>query len=272
MTPGPSIFRSTSLPSYIAVVLIVMLISLWAVQQLTAPYAKLVTAVKAIGEDLNRPPLPEAGSGEVKAAAHAINSMQAKLKDYVAEREHLAAALAHDLRTPLTRMRLRCELLDDPKLAGMLAADIAEIELIARSVVDFASLEHPDEGNEKVDLVSLVQSACDGFDAAELDGAGEPLRLIIDGRPVALRRCIANLVDNAVKYGGRARVAIVSRDGAVEIRWTMTARAFRQEPSNRCSSRSCGSRSRATGRPAEPGSGSPSRAASRARMAATSPY
>ena len=86
------------------------------------------TAVKRIGKDLKSPPIAETGSREVRTAARAVNAMQARLREYVEDREHLAAALAHDLRTPMTRMRLRLELLRKSTVREALAHDLADIE------------------------------------------------------------------------------------------------------------------------------------------------
>jgi signal transduction histidine kinase len=148
-------------------------------------------------DDLNRPPLPEMGSRDVRAAAHAVNWMQRKLQDYVAEREHLAAALAHDLRTPVTRLRLRFEL-SRRKDKAALITDLAEIEAIIRSVIEFASHERRDEAEERIDLVSLVESVCYDFPQAKIDPASVQPRTLCSWRPIALKRCLTNLIDNAI--------------------------------------------------------------------------
>src|SRR4029078_9422694 len=131
--------------------ILVILLALWTVRQLTAPYGAFERAVSGLGDDLNRPPLPETGSGEVKAAVKAVNAMQAKLQDYVAEREHLAAALPHDLRTPITRLRLRFELLKRRSETTALLADLAEVEKIIQSVVGFDAHEVQQERDGKID-------------------------------------------------------------------------------------------------------------------------
>jgi signal transduction histidine kinase len=218
VTPEPSILTAGSVPLYVGVAIAIVLLSLWAIRQLTAPYTVLERAVKDIGDDLNRPRLSETGSREAKAAARAINAMQGKLQDYVAEREHLAAALAHDLRTPLTRMRLRMELLKDARLRRSLTADLAEIEAITRSVVELANDEFVHDEEERIELVSLIEAVCDGFPQSEVVfQPARDSRVVCSGRPVALRRCLANLIDNAVKYGRRADVSLMVREGTVEI-------------------------------------------------------
>lgn len=208
VTPDPPVLTPESMPLYGGAAIAIFLLSLWTIRQLTAPYGAFERAVSALGDDLNRPPLPETGSGEVKAAVKAVNAMQAKLQDYVAEREHLAAALAHDLRTPITRLRLRFELLKKKSGTPALLADLHEIEKIIQSVVDFASHEVKKEPDAKIDLVSLVEAVCDDYPDVRLDQEATPPRILCNGRPIALKRCLTNLIDNAVKYGKRASVSI----------------------------------------------------------------
>lgn len=217
VTPDPQVLTGENMPLYLGAAIAIILLSLWAIRQLTGPYAALERAVRAIGNDLNRPPLSEVGSREMKAAAHAVNWMQRKLQDYVAEREHLAAALAHDLRTPITRLRLRFELLRRRKDVTALIGDLAEIEAIIQSVIDFASHELGDEPRERIDMVSLVESVCDAFPQAVLDPASFTSRIVCNGRPIALKRCLTNLIDNAIKYGKRASVAMKARADMIDV-------------------------------------------------------
>ncbi len=145
------------------------------------------TAVKRIGNDLKSQPIAETGSREIRAAAKAVNAMQVRLRDYVEDREHLAAALAHDLRTPLTRMRLRLELLRKSTAREALAHDLADIESIASSVIDFATFEVTEEKSERIDFWSLVEAIADGFEDVSFDGDETRSRgLICIARPVAL--------------------------------------------------------------------------------------
>lgn len=217
VTPDPPVLTPGNIPLYLGAAAAIILLSLWTIRQLTQPYAAFERAVKAIGDDLNRPPLPETGSREVRAAVRAINLMQGKVRDYVSEREHLAAALAHDLRTPVTRLRLRLELLKRKSETAALVADLAEIEAIIQSVVDFASHEYHKEPDERIDLVSLVEAVCDEFPDVCMDQRAGPSRVVCTGRPIALRRCLTNLIDNAVKYGKRAKVSVVQATGGAGV-------------------------------------------------------
>jgi signal transduction histidine kinase len=206
--PGP-VLSPESLPLYAIVAGLVVAMSVWSIRRLTAPYRVMEGAVRRLGEDLKSPPLAEGGSREIRAAAHAINTMQARLRDYVEDREQLAAALAHDLRTPITRMRLRLALLRASGIREALTHDLADIEAIASSVVDFATFEVSEEGDERIDLLSLVESVADAYPEVTLDEAGINAReLVCIARPVALKRCITNLVQNAVTYGRRAHLTL----------------------------------------------------------------
>jgi len=202
ISPANPILTAETLPLYGAVAALVIVMSIWAMRRLTAPYRALEKAVERIGEDVKSPPLPEIGPAEYKSAARAVNTMQERLKGYIAEREHLAAALAHDLRTPLTRARLRLETLRNPKLRHSLANDLNDIDAIVKSVLDFATYEIVEEENEKIDFWSLIDSIVDGYPQISLGAKTRQTRgLICHGQPVALRRCITNLIDNAITYG-----------------------------------------------------------------------
>ncbi|RJG44051.1 MULTISPECIES: ATP-binding protein [unclassified Mesorhizobium] len=208
-TPLSPILTTDSLPLYGSVAALVVLLSIWSLRRLTAPYRALESAVRRIGDDLKSPPLAERGSSEYKSAARAVNTMQARLREYVEDRELLAAALAHDLRTPLTRIRLRLELLRNSPLRTALMQNLADIEAISSSVLDFATYEAKGEEPERIDFWSLVDSVADGNPQVVFDGSRKHARgLVCYGRTVALRRCVTNLVDNAVKYGGKARLVL----------------------------------------------------------------
>mgnify|MGYP001072088775 FL=1 len=197
---------------------LIVVMSIWSLRRVTAPYRMMETAVKRIGNDLKSPPIPETGSREIRAAAKAINSMQARLLEHVEDREHLAAALAHDLRTPITRMRLRLELLRNSAVREALAHDLADVEGIASSVIDFATFEVTEEKAERIDFWSLVESIADGFEQVSFENDETRSRgLICIARPVALKRCVTNLVQNAVTYGKRAHLSLGKSDHTITL-------------------------------------------------------
>jgi signal transduction histidine kinase len=197
----------------------VLVVSGWAVRRLTAPYAGLASAAERFGRDINAVPMPESGPREVRAAAHAFNLMQSRLQRFVGDRDHLVAAISHDLRTPVTRLRLRAEFVDDAQQRGRMLEDLDEIETMTRSVLAFASETAQPEPRETVDLISLLETLTDDTPNATFELAADlPARLAYPAQPVGLRRCIGNLIDNAVKYGRRARASLVLLPSEVRIR------------------------------------------------------
>jgi signal transduction histidine kinase len=179
----------------------------------TRPLGRLARAATALGRDINQPPLPENGPSEVRHAAAAFNVMQARIRSYVDERTEMLAAIAHDLQTPVTRLRLRLEKVGDADLRQKLVADLGAMQSMIREGLDLAMSLDAGGMMQRVDLDSLLSSVCaDAVDAGQdvtLNGrTGASIRAL----PLALQRCLANLVDNAVKYGGYARVT-VAREG-----------------------------------------------------------
>jgi len=217
ITPVGPILSVDSLPLYSLIAGLVVIMSIWSLRRLTAPYRMMETAVNRIGKDLKSPPIAETGSREVRAAAKAINAMQARLREYVEDREHLAAALAHDLRTPMTRMRLRLELLRKSAVREALAHDLADVESIASSVIDFATFEVTEEKNERIDFWSLVESIADGYDSVSFDNETRLRGLVCMARPVALKRCVTNLVQNAVTYGKKAHLSLGRSENMITL-------------------------------------------------------
>jgi signal transduction histidine kinase len=184
----------------------------------TRPLNQLAQAATELGGDINRPPLVERGPAEVRDAAAAFNAMQARIRRYVEERTEMLAAIAHDLQTPLTRLRLRLEKVNDTELRDKLVDDLASMQIMIREGLDLASI---DAGGlmQLVDVDSLLSSVCaDAVDAGhEVTLVGQT-RVSIPAIPGALQRCLTNLIDNAVKYGGYARVTAGCEAGNVVIR------------------------------------------------------
>ncbi|MFT3987684.1 ATP-binding protein [Aestuariivirga sp.] len=217
-TPEPSIINVSSLPLFLGLLAAIIALCIWGVLALVAPYRQMERAAAKIGDDLNAPPISEKGSSEARAAIRAINAMQERLQDYVADREHLAAALAHDLRTPLTRLKLRCELMKDGRQKNQLQADVQDLENIIASVIDFASMTHEAEAMSKVDVISLLQTVCSNYRKAKVAPETEALgRRVVVAQPVALGRCITNLVGNAVRYGGSAVGSVHDKGPMIDI-------------------------------------------------------
>jgi signal transduction histidine kinase len=215
--PVPGLWSENGIAIAAAAIVCVFVISMWALRRLTAPYATIASAAERFGRDLNASPLPERGPREVRAAAHAFNLMQARLRRFFSDRDQLVAAISHDIRTPATRLRLRAEYVEDPEVKSRMLADLREIETMTSSVLAFASESAQPEPRESLDLVSLLDSLCDDVPGVSLELPPDIVRFGYSAQPVALRRCISNVIDNAVKYGQRARVSLRIDAAAVHI-------------------------------------------------------
>lgn len=200
----------------LSIVVIAPLAWLFA-RRLSSPIAAFAEAAERLGRDPRAPPLDISGSGEVAAAVAAFNGMQERLRRYVEDRTAMVGAIAHDLRTPLTRLRFRIEAAPE-ELKAKLAQDIDQMEAMVAAALSFVhDTTHPAE-RTKLELASLVESVIDeaaetGADAAIESGE----RIVIEGDPLALRRLVANLVENAVKYGGSARGRVFAENGQATI-------------------------------------------------------
>lgn len=185
----------------------------------TRPLKQLAQAAKDLGNDINHPPLKLAGVSEIRQASAAFNAMQARIRQHIFQRTQMLAAITHDLQTPLTRMRLRLEKVADPELQQRLVGDLSAMQEMVREGLDLARSMDTAESMQAMDLDSLLGSVCcDATDAGQqVEVSGHTGRALM-GRPMALRRCLVNLIDNAVKYGHAARVSVESLSGAVRIR------------------------------------------------------
>ncbi|MDA8110759.1 MAG: ATP-binding protein [Betaproteobacteria bacterium] len=203
----------------LALVLAVIVLSIVAVRRATRPLAVLASAADELGADINRPPLPEQGPDEVRRAARAFNSMQARLKGYIEDRGRILAAIAHDLKTPLALLRLRAEALpEDAELRAQLEGDVQRMERLVSETLDFVRALDSPEPARAVDVLALLESLKADTQAlgwqVDIGGSARPFT----GRVQALQRCIANLVENAVRYGKRARVTLEDSEEALRVR------------------------------------------------------
>jgi signal transduction histidine kinase len=203
----------------LAVLLVsVIALSLFAVRWLTRPLAVLATAADELGRDMRHPPLAEVGPVEVRRAAKAFNRMQTRLHTYIKERERMLAAVSHDLRTPITRLRLRTELIDDETLRAKFDKDLAEMEVMIAAALDFLRGAATDEPVQPVDVLALLESM-----QADMEEAGHAVQVHgrtgapYPARPLALKRLLANLLENAVKYGGCADVTVADAADGLRI-------------------------------------------------------
>ncbi len=215
--PRPSL----RLDSWQQRVLLILLLSVIAVsplawlfaRRLSQPITAFADAAERLGKDPRTPPLNLTGSTEVLAAASAFNMMQERLRRYVEDRTAMVGAIAHDMRTPLTRLKFRIEATPDD-IRAKLAADIDQMDAMISATLGFVRDTSRPAERTKLELSSLVESVVD--EAAETGGGATVERaekVVIEGDPVALKRLVSNLVENALKYGGAARARVYPEDG-----------------------------------------------------------
>ncbi len=172
------------------------------------PLKRLATAAREMSLGAEVEPLAEAGGSEVVEVSRAFNSMRERISRYLSERSQLFSAISHDLRTPITRLRLRVELLDDEGLQARFSRDLDELELLVKGALQCVKDTDIHENIEQVDLNHLLLGLVEpylGSGRVSLDGRA---LAAYPGKPLALRRCIGNLLDNALKYGQRAHLHI----------------------------------------------------------------
>jgi signal transduction histidine kinase len=191
----------------------IVALSIWAIRRLTAPFRVFTAAATRLGTDVNAAPIEEHGPLDVRGAIRAFNSMQSSLQRFVEDRTQMLAAVSHDLRTPITRMRLRAECVKDRTQGAKFLADLKEMEDMIASVLTFAKEDALSEPTVTIDLVAMLQSICDEFADRKFDVSFfGGTRLPYPCRQIPIRRCLSNLIDNAVKYGQKAEVSLdVSR-------------------------------------------------------------
>ncbi|MDJ0948975.1 MAG: ATP-binding protein [Alphaproteobacteria bacterium] len=197
--------------------IIIAVFAWWAARRVTKPLTVFAAAADRLGVDVNAPPLPEAGSRELRQATRAFNRMQDRLKRFVDDRTQMIAAISHDLRTALTRLQLRAEFIDDAEQQKKALADIEDMKTMLEATLSFARDDAARESRAQVDLASMLQSLCsDMVDAGKAATYRGPDRLVFDCRPVGMRRALANLIDNAASYGQEAEVTL--EEDATEVR------------------------------------------------------
>ncbi len=223
-SPGYPPMPTFPFTSILAIEAFFVIISLLAFALCVKPLRRLARAAEQFGRDVPGTPfLPETGPTEVREAAQAFNRMQKSIRDFLDERERILAAVSHDLRTPLTRMRLRVEQLDEG-LRGPLQKDISELQQIMDTTIDIARSKN--ENVSMVDVASLIESLVE-----DRQDMGQPIQLeerlqdpetlfsipSLSARPLSMKRCLANLMDNALRYGGNVVVSVEERESMLAV-------------------------------------------------------
>lgn len=203
----------------IALGLVATLLVAWiATRQLANPLQRFAGAARRFGGDLNAPPIEIEGPHEIRQAIIAFNTMQAQIQHFIGERTHMLASISHDLRAPLTRMRLRSEFMEDLDHQQKLIRDIEEMQSMINAALAFfregTQLEQP----TAFDLAELLQTILDDYrdQNLQIDFSG-PAHMVYNGRPLGIKRVIVNLLENAVKYGERPRIVLSRNDCSICI-------------------------------------------------------
>ncbi|TCG10147.1 hypothetical protein BZM27_00215 [Paraburkholderia steynii] len=192
-------------PTLVSVALLILAASMLATYFLARPIRQFANELRQIGGDPRAGPINEAGPKELRSAIEAFNALQAQLRKFVDDRTLMLAAISHDLRTPLTKIRLRGEFIEDEEQRVRLFRDVDDLQAMADSALSFFRDDYKDEEATLFDFAGLLRTIADDYSdqGAPVRYAG-PDRFALNGRPFSLRRACMNLVDNAVKWGGSA--------------------------------------------------------------------
>jgi signal transduction histidine kinase len=201
----------------LTVLVAIMAIALFVTARtITLPLFQLVRAADRVGRDVRQPKLQEEGALEIRNAARAFNTMQDRLQRYLDSRTRVLAAMSHDLKTPLTRLRLQVETLEDPDAQVRIGKQLDEMESMVKGALALFRGLDDDEALAPVDVNALLATLQTEFKqmSGDVTIAGTAQRRFT-GKPQALKRCLTNLIENAIKFGGRARLRV--EDGSAVV-------------------------------------------------------
>jgi signal transduction histidine kinase len=197
--------------------LITLVVAAWyGAKALSRPVRRLSEAAERLSEDLDNPPLEITGPREARQAALTFNLMQQKIREQMQQRARLLAAVSHDLRTPLSRLKLRVEQIEEPRLHAQMTQDLNDMIGMLDATLAYLNEHRKSEVMQQLDLQALIESlaenAQDNGDDVQCEGQCRPLRI----QPMALRSSLHNLIDNALRYAGSARITL--EDGPDRVR------------------------------------------------------
>lgn len=209
--------RSSLMTLTVSAVLMLVIVVLTS-RRMTRPLRELARAAERFGRGEAVESLPERGPEEIRRSTAAFNRMRERLARFVAERTRLIAAIAHDLRTPITALRLRLEFLPDDDNTRSMSATLDDMAHMSEAALTFMREETATEATRNVDLTALIDALCEDYRAigAPVDFA-PGARITLVCRPVAIKRALRNIVDNALGYGERATLTLADGHEAVRI-------------------------------------------------------
>ena len=196
----------------------VTVLGLWAARALAAPLSSFARAAESFSVNGAAAPLPERGPEEIRSLAKALNRMRERITALIDDRTRMLAAINHDLRTPITRMRLRSEFIEDDVHRGRMLRDLDQMRSMLESVLSFLRNDRKLEAMTLVDVASTLQLITDQFaDMGHKVTYDGPEHAMATVRPDDLHRSVTNLVDNAVRFGAEATVRLIASPDSVTI-------------------------------------------------------
>jgi signal transduction histidine kinase len=213
--------RRLTFPRFILTLFLLMVtvplavLTLWSLAMLMAPLRELAQSANRFAVDLDATRLPEHGPAEIRKLSQAFNTMRERIRQLVDSRSRMLAAVSHDLRTPLTRIRLRVESLPDGDDKERTLRDIGSMNTMISQVLSYLRDQASSAQRERVDLATLLTSICDDFtDSGHRARCVGPRNIVLVCEPDLLTRAFSNIIDNAIKFGGEARVTLESRSAS----------------------------------------------------------
>lgn len=207
------------LPQLVTLVTVLAL-GLGVVRSLTRPLHRLAQAARAFGQGLTSEPVPVVGSDEVRETARAFNDMQAHVQQVMEERERFYRGISHDLKTPITRMKLAAELLDDDLVRNELHEELDELDMMVKAALQSVRDTDIHENISPIRLLRLVERLTSSAISSGASITIDIPDICITAKPLALKRALANVLDNAVRYGGKVHVSahITQHQATVTVR------------------------------------------------------
>lgn len=201
-------------------VLAMILFSAWSISRYTQPLERFKSAAEQLGVDIHAAPLDmKKGPGLVQELAEAMNQMQERLQDLIRDRTQMLAAISHDLRTPITRMKLRLQFIDDRQMQDSLMQDLDEMEHMVNETMSFARDDSREEKMVQVDIISLLETIVDDMQilGKSVVFSSELQRASVLGRPLALKRVFTNLINNSVRYANAVDISVQKTSESLQV-------------------------------------------------------
>jgi signal transduction histidine kinase len=195
----------------------VLLLSVAVVRTLTRPLARLGSAAQSFGHGSAADPLPVTGTREVRRTTEAFNAMQERIQRYLVDRDRLFASISHDLRTPITRLMLRTELIDDEAMRTDFQEDLDDLDMMVKSALQSVKDADIHENIVDVRLDQLLERMVRDIRLGKHEATLDSTPTIVRAKPLALKRALTNLLDNAIQYGQRAEITVRENENEVVI-------------------------------------------------------